>query len=314
VIKNMASELTCPLCGAKGDMPSYFKQQEPRLKLCPSCSVVFVHPRNSGAELLKQYSPEYHEKHYESTDRVEYVNPLTADRKQRFFLEQAAQFTGKRPGSVLDIGCGTGRVVVFAKSQGWESTGLELCVETGKETAARLHCQVYLGSIFDAELPKERFDVVTMFDCIEHLEDPVGALAICRQVLKPDGLLIVTTPNFQGLGRLMLGPQALGIWPDTHIIYFRPRSLRFALQQAKFDGIKTASREIYPENVATILAHLRGKKENYTREFDVAEPAVWSIKRRFRDNSLLQAFRTGLNTFFGVVPVGDDLFAFAVKR
>lgn len=310
----MARELTCPLCGVNAEMPSYFKKGEERLKLCPSCSVVFVYPRSSGTELVKQYSRAYFEQNYESTLRLEYVNPLAADRKQSFFLEQAAKVTGKRAGSVLDIGCGTGRFLEFAKTQGWETTGLELCAEVGRETAARLGTQVYLGSVFDAELPKESFDVVTMFDCVEHLEDPVRALAICRRVLKPGGVLIITTPNFQGVGRLMLGPQAYGIWPDTHIIYFGPRSLRFALRQAKFDRIKTSSREIYPENVATILAHLRGRKGNYSGEVNVAEPAVWSIKKRFRNNSVLRGFRIALNTFFGAVPIGDDLFAFAVKR
>jgi SAM-dependent methyltransferase len=295
-------------------MPSYFKQGEPRLRLCRACSVVFVHPRSTGSELLEQYSPEYFEKNYGSTHRVVYVNPSAEIRKQSFFLQQAAKLTGTRTGSILDVGCGTGRFLAFAQAQGWDTTGLELCAEVGRETAARLRCQVHLGSVFEADLPKETFDVVTMFDCIEHLEGPVQALEICRQVLKPGGVLVVTTPNFQGIGRLMLGPEAVGIWPDTHIIYFGPRSLRFALRQAKFDHIRTSSREIYPENVATILAHLRGRKGSCAREVNPAEPAVWSIKKRFRNNPVLQSLRTALNTLFGAVPIGDDLFAFAVKR
>jgi 2-polyprenyl-3-methyl-5-hydroxy-6-metoxy-1,4-benzoquinol methylase len=308
------AQLTCPICGITGEMPSYFKHGEPRLRLCRTCSVVFVHPRNSGSELLKQYSSEYFEKNYESTHRFEYVNPSAEIRKQNFFLQGAAKLAGNPAGSVLDVGCGTGRFLEFARSQGWDVTGLELCAEVGRETAARLNCTVHLSSVFDAELPKETFDVVTMFDCIEHLEDPVKALEICRQALKPGGVLVVTTPNFQGIGRLMLGTGAVGIWPDTHIVYFRPRSLRFALRQAKFDYVKTSSREMYPENVATIVGHLRGGKRNYTGEVNADEPAVWSIKKQFRGSRILRGARSALNAFFSAVPIGDDLFAFAVKR
>lgn len=312
-MKSTTQEVTCPLCGTQAAIPFYFRSGTHRLRLCPSCFVAFVYPRIGSAELLSQYSPAYFEQNYEATRRLEYVNPLAMERKQGLFLQRAAKLSGRRTGSVLDVGCGTGRFLEFAKARGWEIAGLELCEEVGRKTAARLGAQVYLGSVFDVELPTESFDIVTMFDCIEHLEDPLRALAICRRALKPGGVLAVTTPNFQGIGRMLLGPQAFAIWPDTHIIYFGPRSLRFALRQVKFDRIKVASREIYPENVATIVTRLRGRNVTYTREVNAAEPAVWSIKKRFRNNPILKGLRIALNGLFAAVPVGDELLAFAVK-
>jgi len=241
------------------------------------------------------------------------VSDTATDRKQGFFLQQAGRLFGKRTGSVLDIGCGTGRFLEFAQTHGWQIAGLELCAGVGRETASRLRAQVYLGSVFDVELPKEKFDLVTMFDCIEHLEDPLRALTICHRTLKPGGVLAITTPNFKGIGRLLLGPQAFAIWPDTHIVYFMPRSLRFALRQVNFDHIKIASREIYPENVATIVARLRGIKANYTSEVNADERAVWSVKEPFRNNVILRGARLALNRLFAAVPVGDELLAFATK-
>src|SRR6266704_5437418 len=215
-----AKEVTCPLCGTQAPIPFYFRDGIHRLRLCPTCSVVFVYPRASGSELLSQYSPAYFAQNYESTRRLQYVSDTATDRKQGFFLQQAGRLFGKRTGSVLDIGCGTGRFLEFAQTHGWQIAGLELCAGVGRETAARLRAQVYLGSVFDVELPKEKFDLVTMFDCIEHLEDPLRALTICHRTLKPGGVLAITTPNFKGIGRLLLGPQAFAIWPDTHIVYF----------------------------------------------------------------------------------------------
>ena len=295
-------------------MPSFFRNGAHRLRLCPRCSVVFVYPRVAGAELLRQYSPAYFERNYESTRRLEYVSPSAMVRKQEFFLQQAVKLSGKQKGSVLDIGCGTGRFLEFAQTHGWQITGLELCAEVGKKTAARLGAQVYLGNLFDVQLPEERFDLVTMFDCIEHLEDPLRALAVCWQTLKRGGVLAVTTPNLEGIGRLLLGPRAFAIWPDTHIVYFRPRSLRFALRQVKFDCIRIASREIYPENVAAMVAHLRGRNGRETTEVNTEDRTVWSVKKLFRNNALLKGLRITLNRLFEVVPVGDELFAFAVKR
>ncbi len=287
-----AKEVTCPLCGTQAPIPFYFRDGIHRLRLCPTCSVVFVYPRASGSELLSQYSPAYFAQNYESTRRLQYVSDTATDRKQGFFLQQAGRLFGKRTGSVLDIGCGTGRFLEFAQTHGWQIAG---------------------GSVFDVELPKEKFDLVTMFDCIEHLEDPLRALTICHRTLKPGGVLAITTPNFKGIGRLLLGPQAFAIWPDTHIVYFMPRSLRFALRQVNFDHIKIASREIYPENVATIVARLRGIKANYTSEVNADERAVWSVKEPFRNNVILRGARLALNRLFAAVPVGDELLAFATK-
>jgi len=93
-----AKEVTCPLCGTQAAIASYFRNGTHRLRLCPKCSVVFVYPRASGSELLSQYSPAYFEQNYESTRRLEYVSHSAMDRKQSFFLQQAAKLSPARSG------------------------------------------------------------------------------------------------------------------------------------------------------------------------------------------------------------------------
>jgi SAM-dependent methyltransferase len=202
-----------------------------------------------------------------------------------------------------------------ARDRGWQVEGLELCAEVARNTMERVRTQVYSGSIFDIELPSETFDLVTMFDVIEHLETPIEALRICYRILKPGGALAISTPNLRGLGCRLLGANAFAVWPDEHIFYFGPTSLRRALRLADFTDTQIASREIYPENAAAILSRLLGKNGNgRPGAANVVDPGVRPVKKLFRNNSALKAVRAAVNGLFSTLPLGDELLAFTIKR
>jgi len=229
-------------------------------------------------------------------------------------LARVEKLRGAKAGRLLDVGCGKGWFLETARERGWQVEGVELCHEVAERTMERVGVQVRTGSIFDVELPSETFDLVTMYDVIEHLETPIEALRICHRILKRGGVLALSTPNLNGFGCRLLGAKAFAVWPDEHIIYFGPASMKRAIRLADFTQLKIASREIYPENVATMISRLFGGNGRHTGVVDAADPNVRSVKKLFRNNPILRAFRVALNRFFAVVPVGDELLAFAVKR
>jgi 2-polyprenyl-3-methyl-5-hydroxy-6-metoxy-1,4-benzoquinol methylase len=93
---------------------------------------------------------------------------------------------------------------------------------------------VRLGTATDIDGSDGPFDAVTMFDVIEHLVDPMDALRRIRSVLRPGGLLVVTTPNINALSRWALGTQWSILSPLEHLYHFSDLTLGKALQRAGF--------------------------------------------------------------------------------
>jgi SAM-dependent methyltransferase len=100
---------------------------------------------------------------------------------------------------ILDAGCGSGGNLTMLQRFGTVS-GLELDDEAATNAAQRLGPggTLYRGPIPEA-LPDAQFDVITMFDVLEHLDEPVQALSALRTRLAPQGQVVITVPAFQFL-------------------------------------------------------------------------------------------------------------------
>ena len=138
---------------------------------------------------------------------------------------------------ILDIGCGRGAFLDYAADAGMHTTGLEPAAEAHRLAAAR-H-DVIASPIDDPSLslPAGSFDVVTMWDVLEHLRDPGAALRVAVDALATGGLLIIATPAMgtvfdrlaivthrvsAGRGRRLLNM----CWTPEHLSRFDPQGLR----------------------------------------------------------------------------------------
>lgn len=146
--------------------------------------------------------------------------------------------TGKR---VLDVGCSSGYLAEPLAARGNTIVGLELDAGAARE-AERFCEQVLVGDVETMELPfaPVSFDVVLCGDVVEHLRDPVAALARLRPLLRPDGRLVVSTPNVANWAiRLsLLGGRwrytDRGILDRSHTHLFTRATLRDALETAGY--------------------------------------------------------------------------------
>jgi 2-polyprenyl-3-methyl-5-hydroxy-6-metoxy-1,4-benzoquinol methylase len=170
---------------------------------------------------------------------------------------------------LLDIGAGQGAFLEEAQKLGYEAEGVDLSEANVQKARAR-GLQVKYGSA--EKLNYDRvFDVVTMLDIIEHVPDPLHLLAIAYHALKPQGELVVYTPNHRGavvmLARFL---QVLGIsspvyeiFGGNHVCFFDDRSLALAIKKAGFVERKTQlfpydprrpGQYISPVNLAAVTA------------------------------------------------------------
>jgi len=235
----------CNLCGAQDSVvryPSTVTQEETgdwrafrcthngygrhhTIVQCQRCGLVYTDPRPDGHEIVETYQavedPLYLE---EREGRV-----LTFEHH----LKPLERLTGSPNGRpLLDVGCYTGVFVEIAAHHGWDAWGVEPSRwAVGQAQSRGLH--VVQGTLETAELPETYFDVVTMWDVIEHVADPRGTLEKAHRLLKPGGLAVVHTIDIESpLARLM------GVrWPwlmEMHIYYFSRRTLRAMLETCGF--------------------------------------------------------------------------------
>jgi SAM-dependent methyltransferase len=140
------------------------------------------------------------------------------------------------PGKLVDVGAYTGVFVEIAAQHGWDAYGVEPSQWAVAQARERgLH--MIEGTLASPELADATFDVVTMWDVIEHVADPLGELVQADRLLKPGGLLVVHTMDIDsGFARLMGGR-----WPwlmEMHIYYFSRRTLKHMLEKAGFTVIR----------------------------------------------------------------------------
>lgn len=140
-------------------------------------------------------------------------------------------------GTLLDVGCATGGLLLEAKALGFAPRGIEPAPATARRAAERTGCPVFTGTLGAALLPAATYDVITAFDVLEHLTDVGPALHRLRLALAPGGRLAVTVPDFGGAWARLSGRRWPLLTPWEHLLHFTRRSLRSALRTAGFRSV-----------------------------------------------------------------------------
>lgn len=139
----------------------------------------------------------------------------------------------KRPGSLLDVGAGAGIFVELAISRGWKARGLDLSFASNF---------VVQGTIDDIT---GKYDVITMWDVIEHVEDPENAIAKASEKLAETGVLIIETGNYLSTDRILNESTWWGFHPD-HRWFHAPIVIENLLRKAGFNHIEYAKHNLRP--------------------------------------------------------------------
>lgn len=207
---------------------------------CTVCQVGWQWPiartESQSAEIFNQSYSEHEDGTYFDIAKREAVASC-----QREFIEAYAQ----TPGRLLDIGCGDGTFGKNLASAGWNVTGLDpaLRAHTTQHYASGT---LTLRSENLVDLPSEAvFDVITLWDVVEHIERPDQLIADAAVRLAPGGILVVETGNYQSAGRL----QSKGKWWNfqlDHRWYFAPPQLSALLENVGLNQIILADRVLRP--------------------------------------------------------------------
>ncbi len=179
---------------------------------CERCGLVFLAPRPSLAEMARYYPP-----HYWQPD-----GPGADAGVHRALRHLLARCPG---GRVVDVGCGSGVRTVAIRTAGFAVMGLEPYAEAARLAREHHGLEVCEGALQACNLPPGSVDAVTMFDVLEHLEDPRGDLEAARRLLRPGGTLVVKVPNAGAWQSHLFGGRWFHADPPRHLQMFTPAVL-----------------------------------------------------------------------------------------
>jgi 2-polyprenyl-3-methyl-5-hydroxy-6-metoxy-1,4-benzoquinol methylase len=249
---------------------------------CLECGLVRQNPQPQPIDLVQAYQEVADERYEEeASGRVETFSRALADIERH-----------ERGGKLLDVGCHSGIFLGVARRAGWEVAGVEpsrWSADCARARGLEVHC----GTLAEAPLAPGSFDVVTMWDVIEHLSDPLAELRLAHGLLRPGGLLAVSTMNVDTWFPRLLGRR----WPwymQMHLYYFTPKTMRQMLKHAGFEMV-----EAVPHKRVVRLAYLVSRLEAYCKP--LAKSLEWLVARLGQSDRLV------------TVDLGDIFTTFARK-
>jgi len=269
--------MKCNLCGSeknrilfRGKENNSYKYYDTQnygiIRQCDNCRLIFSeHKKN----VRTNYSNVVDEDYLKSKE----ARIKTAERD----LAEIEKIK-RNKGKILDIGCGAGFFLKAAKDKGWYEFGVELS-KWAYNYCKKEGLNVYNTSIEDAKFPKNFFDVITLWDVIEHIENPTVLLENVNALLKKDGILVLNTPDIGSLSAKIMGKNWLNLMA-MHIFYFDRKTIKLILNKTGFDiiKIKSYSRIILPKYAINWI-------KNYKVLFKVCDWILnWKVFNDFKIN------------------------------
>ncbi len=222
----------CCVCGSQEIRPLLVDHQVP-VGRCAECGFIYCVRVPEAAALAIHYTESY-------ADADGWLREMQFNRQLIFplGLEQLRQLGAA--GRLLDVGCSVGLFLVAARDAGFEVRGVELSPAPARFAREHFGLEVFTGTLRESPLEPASFEVVTLWDVLEHLPDPRAALSDIACLLRPGGVLAVRVPDGEfHLWKIRLLRPWFGrrfTWFDVpnHLNHFRPHTLARLLDAAGF--------------------------------------------------------------------------------
>ena len=240
---------SCRACGLNGGR-LLFTVSGNRVLRCPECSHVYLDTVHNSQSIREMYET------YES-GRDFYFQDFDAEVTRNIdgYLKRCREYCDVSQDKLrlLDVGCGVGVLLSKAKAQGFNCEGVEICEPLARAAEEKLNCRVHRTLLEDLHLPENGFDIITMYDLIEHLQDPAGEIKRVHRLLRPGGVLFVLTPNNDALMRRFaqwsyrlslhqFQRPMRALYYSHHLSYFTADSLRSLLHRAGLQVMRSETR------------------------------------------------------------------------
>lgn len=230
----------CNICGSSNCkvFPNEFFKKI--LLRCQKCGLIFVHPQPKFSELKKIYTQKYFKN--SNSNSIGYENYLKDKPNIIKTFEKRFKNVEKlypKKGKILDLGCAMGFFLEVAENHGWTPYGVEISNYASNIAKKRFGDKVFNGTLDQACFSNNFFDIITMWDYLEHISDPAEELSRARQLLKKDGILILSAPDTNSLPHKIFGNRWMGYKDQEHLYYFSEKNIRMLLEKTSLKVLKS---------------------------------------------------------------------------
>jgi len=245
--------VACPTCGSTDSIADVHKAPV-TLRCCSECGLRYGD--RIPANPADVYAPEEYQSFSlaDTEDHFQYRRERFGRERMRILERCCGDLSKKK---LLDVGCGNGYFLSAAMEHCGQCFGTEFSARLRGFAIEKTGLQIFDRNL--AELPERDFDIITLFDVIEHIADPVAFMRAVSSILRPGGHVLVFTPNFDSFSIRVMGQHSSIIDPTEHVILFTLPSLE---QLGRVLGFQTVFRETQGLDVENILAlsHFQGRE------------------------------------------------------
>lgn len=239
--------MKCPLCNKEADMKLKKKINSASMLFCPHCHGNFMYPIPTDEDIIHQYSKQYY-LNMGDIENVCYVKMKTFND----YIKRISLY--KRKGTLLDIGTAYGFFIKTALEFGFDSYGIDIseyAISVAKQNISKE--RFFVESILNTHFKNEYFDVITLIDVFEHVNNPRLVLDKIYSLLKKDGILFLVTPNSNSLGNLLQNIN-MKKYNLEHIYRYNANILNQLFTDSKFKIIET-KKVLKTVNISFINSH-----------------------------------------------------------
>lgn len=235
--KGHGQEHFCNLCQRRRLCVLLYWAHGQEIVRCNECRLVFVAPEAlSASQLTRLYSQEYFEGGLADGYTDYSASEKTLRRQARRLLRRLRRY--QPDGTLLELGCAYGFFLLEARAF-FEAKGVEISTFAAQQ-ARRRGLDVLAGDFQALSFPSGSCSVVCLFDCIEHLADPFAYLWKISSVLRPRGIVALTTGDIASLYGRLSGRRWRLMTPPQHLFFFSKATLASMLEKIGFQVLEVS--------------------------------------------------------------------------
>ena len=313
-------KVSCPLCQAE-DAPELMSVYDwfngnggPfTFVRCKQCGLTYLNPRPSGAELV-HFNQTMWERWSISEQSKEHIgSPETAFQTYR---EIVNELNDRKPekGTLLEVGSGQGGFLKVCQDQGWEVYGMDISQECVAYIKSEHRIdKAFVADLLDAGFEDNQFDVVIFNHLIEHLADPQIYLEEINRILKPQGILVISTPNIDSLSAQIYGKYWQALFVPLHLVLFSPATLSRILGETRFTDIKIShfsritNAYISLRSLSYVLGQVIRKNISRSDDYFYSDTSVDDGKQESRSRIIFRSLKPILNLLISPIVWGESV-------
>jgi SAM-dependent methyltransferase len=276
----------CPGCGTEHEAPEVLLEGHDRLigapgrftvVRCDACGLAITEPRLGPDDFTTYYPDEYSAYVSRARVRKRRLRPgLLVDRARMEAIIRYGPYREvwrRGPGRLLDVGCGAGELAAVFARHGFEVSGVEPSAAAAGNARSR-GLDVHHGTLEDAPWADGTFDAVIFNHALEHIDDPVAAVARAASLLRANGLVAIAVPNFGSWHRRRFGSAWFQLDLPRHLQHFDRDSLSAVVRRAGLRPVAVGASSMRPSLLGSLQYSTFGHLRYGGRGFQLA---TWAL-------------------------------------